>query len=74
MPLRVPARDFSDRRPHRSWLDGRHVVFGEVIEGYDVVEKIENAPKTSGDKPVATVKITKSGELPIGEEGIHVEL
>ena len=74
MPLCVSARDSSDIRPRGSWLDGRHVVFGEVIEGYDVVEKIENAPKTPDDKPLATVKIAKSGELPIGEEGTHVEL
>lgn len=40
-----------------SWLDGKHVVFGEVLEGYDVVEKIENCPKGSGDKPSKTMKI-----------------
>ncbi|KAF3041439.1 Peptidyl-prolyl cis-trans isomerase B [Didymella keratinophila] len=52
-----------------SWLDGRHVVFGEVLEGYDVVEAIENVPKGSGDKPVKTVKIAKSGELEVPAEG-----
>ncbi|KAH7402169.1 peptidyl-prolyl cis-trans isomerase B [Phaeosphaeria sp. MPI-PUGE-AT-0046c] len=57
-----------------SWLDGRHVVFGEVLEGYDVVEKVENVPKGSGDKPVKTIKIAKSGELEVPEEGIHAEL
>ena len=57
-----------------SWLDGRHVVFGEVLEGYDIVEKIENAKTSSGDKPVETVKIAKSGELEVPPEGIHVEL
>jgi peptidyl-prolyl cis-trans isomerase B (cyclophilin B) len=57
----------------RSWLDGKHVVFGEVLEGYDIVEKIENV-KTSRDKPDLPVKIVKSGELPVPEEGIHVEL
>ncbi|KAF2707114.1 peptidyl-prolyl cis-trans isomerase B [Pleomassaria siparia CBS 279.74] len=57
-----------------SWLDGRHVVFGEVLEGYEVVEKIENAPKGSGDKPAKPIKIAKSGELEVPEEGIHVEL
>ena len=61
-----------------SWLDGRHVVFGEVLEGYDeVVDKIQNVEKGSGDKPLKTVKIAKSGEIPLTEEekeGIHVEL
>jgi len=57
-----------------SWLDGRHVVFGEVLEGYDVVEKIENTQTSSGDKPAKTVKIAKSGELPVPEEGIRGEL
>ncbi|KAJ5172492.1 hypothetical protein N7492_005085 [Penicillium capsulatum] len=46
-----------------SWLDGRHVVFGEVLEGYDIVDKIQNVPKLPGDKPAKTVKIVKSGEL-----------
>ncbi len=49
------------------WLDGRHVVFGEVLEGYNIVEQIENVPKGEGDKPRQTVKIVKSGELPVDE-------
>jgi peptidyl-prolyl cis-trans isomerase B (cyclophilin B) len=57
-----------------SWLDGRHVVFGEVLEGYDIVEKIENVEKAPGDKPVKTVKVAKSGELEVPAEGIHAEL
>jgi peptidyl-prolyl cis-trans isomerase B (cyclophilin B) len=55
-------------------LDGRHVVFGEVLEGYEIVQAIENVPKGQGDRPQKPVKITKSGELPVPEEGIHVEL
>lgn len=57
-----------------NWLDGKHVVFGEVIEGYDIVEKIENVPKGMGDKPSKEVKISKSGELEKPEEGSHAEL
>lgn len=57
-----------------SWLDGRHVVFGEVLEGYDVVEQIENVPKGAGDKPSKPVTILKSGELEVPPEGIHAEL
>jgi peptidyl-prolyl cis-trans isomerase B (cyclophilin B) len=57
-----------------SWLDGRHVVFGEVLEGYEIVEKIENADTAPGDKPLKTVKIVKSGELEVPPEGTHVDL
>ena len=56
------------------WLDGKHVVFGEVLEGMDIVSKIEDVPKGSGDKPSKTVKIAKSGELEAPEEGTHAEL
>ncbi|KAI1335197.1 peptidyl-prolyl cis-trans isomerase B [Xylariaceae sp. FL0016] len=51
-----------------SWLDGRHVVFGEVLEGMDIVTKIENVKTKPGDKPEQTVKIAKSGELEVPPE------
>lgn len=38
-------------------------MFGEVLEGYEIVEAIENVPKGPGDKPQQVVKIVKSGEL-----------
>merc|ERR1712070_1173099 len=44
------------------WLDGRHVVFGKVIEGMDVVKKIEDTPTNAGDKPNEDVVIVKAGE------------
>ncbi|KAH8927406.1 peptidylprolyl isomerase B, isoform CRA_b, partial [Atractiella rhizophila] len=48
-----------------SWLDGRHVVFGKVLSGMDVVTAIENVAKGSNDRPVEEVKIVDSGELPL---------
>ena len=40
--------------PH---LDGKHVVFGRVVGGMDVVRRVENTPTGPGDRPVADVRI-----------------
>ena len=45
-----------------SWLDGRHVVFGNVIEGMDVVKKIEAVGSGQGATS-KRVEIVDSGEL-----------
>lgn len=44
------------------WLDGKHVVFGSVVEGMDVVKRVEAVGSESGktSKPVA---ITDCGQL-----------
>jgi len=44
------------------WLDGHHVVFGEVTDGMDVVKKIESFGSGSG-RTSKKVEITNSGEL-----------
>ncbi|XP_048442730.1 peptidyl-prolyl cis-trans isomerase CYP63-like isoform X2 [Pyrus x bretschneideri] len=47
------------RQPH---LDGKHVVFGNVVKGMDVVEKTEKVGTADG-KPLETVKIVDCGEF-----------
>jgi len=42
------------------WLHMRHTIFGEVVEGMDVVKKLEAVDKGPGDKPVEDQKIEKA--------------
>ena len=44
-----------------SWLDGRHVVFGKVIEGMDVVEEIEKVETGPYDEPKQEIKLVDTG-------------
>jgi len=45
-----------------SWLDGKHVVFGEVVEGMELVSKIETYGSSSGSTK-AKITITDSGTV-----------
>lgn len=45
-------------------MDGKHCVFGHVVEGLDVVRKIETTPTADGDKPEEDIVIADCGEMP----------
>jgi peptidyl-prolyl isomerase D len=56
--------------PH---LDGKHVVFGEVLNGKSIIRQIENLPTTSGDKPAKEAAIADCGEL-TGDEALAADV
>ena len=48
-----------------SHLDGKHVVFGEVIEGLEVLDELERMSVGESDRPSTDVTIVDCGELVI---------
>ena len=45
------------------WFDGKHVVFGQIIKGLDVLKEIENLETDNDDKPFVKVIIENCGEI-----------
>ncbi|KAL6449657.1 CPR6 Peptidyl-prolyl cis-trans isomerase D [Candida maltosa Xu316] len=56
--------------PH---LNGKHVVFGEVIQGKSIVRQLERSEKGEGDRPLEEWKITDCGELPKNYEPVGLD-
>ena len=40
------------------WLDGKHTVFGKVVEGLDVLDRLNELPTSGADKPLTPVYIS----------------
>uniref|UniRef100_A0ACD5VS12 Uncharacterized protein n=1 Tax=Avena sativa TaxID=4498 RepID=A0ACD5VS12_AVESA len=47
------------------WLDNRHVVFGHVLDGMDVVRELESQETSRSDIPKQPCRIVNCGELPL---------
>jgi peptidyl-prolyl cis-trans isomerase B (cyclophilin B) len=45
--------------PEAPWLDGKHTVFGRVVEGMDAVDAIESQPTDDRDRPLEEVVIER---------------
>lgn len=49
------------------WLDGRHVIFGKVVEGLALLDNIEKAQTDRADKPTSDIEITDCGALELAK-------
>lgn len=57
-----PTRQFFITTATCDFLDGKHVVFGKIIDGLLTLRKIENVPTGVNNRPKLVVKIT--GAIP----------
>lgn len=42
-----------------TWLTGKHTIFGEVVEGQEIADKVANAPRSRQDRPVKDVVLER---------------
>ena len=48
---------------HIPWFDGKHVVFGQVIKGMEIIKQIEDIETDNDDKPLKRITIINCGEI-----------
>lgn len=48
-----------------TFLDGKHVVFGKVLRGMDIIRKISKEKRDDKDRPLKDVKISKIQHQPL---------
>ena len=53
------------KTPH---LDGKHVVFGKVVQGMGILKELENQPVDERDRPKKACVIANCGEIDADEE------
>ncbi len=41
------------------WLDGHHTIFGQVVEGQEIIDKMASVPKGPNDKPITDIVMKK---------------
>ena len=59
----APQREVYKTEGGTPWLDGSYTIFGEVVKGLDVVDKIADAPVSKGtdrDRPLKDIRILKA--------------
>ena len=42
------------------WLDGNYTIFGQVVKGLDVIEKIQQVPTDKNDRPLTDVIVRRT--------------
>lgn len=62
-----------DAKEGTPWLDGKHAVFGKVVEGMDIVEEISETPTDSMDRPASDV-VMKKVSIEEGEKNPVAEI
>lgn len=55
-------------------LDGKHTVFGQVIEGNAVLETLGNVATDTSDAPVQAITLRRSTVVPLGDLGTQIRV